>query len=66
VDDALDTAFTTENEAGLSEEAVRGVLEEAGFDEAARLARNIPGSAGRIENNNDMELEERFRALKVP
>jgi len=64
VDDALDTAFTTENEAGLSEEAVRGVLEEAGFDEAARLAKNIPGSAGRIENSNDMELEERFRALK--
>lgn len=62
VDEALDTAFTTDNEAQASEDAVRGVLEEAGFDEASKLARSMPGSARAV---SDPSLEELFRALKT-
>lgn len=63
VGDALDTAFTAENEAQASEEAVRQVLDEAGFDEAARLARSRPGSA-RQAGSDAPSLDALFKALK--
>jgi len=66
VDDALESAFETDNEQAETELAVARVLEEAGMDEALRMHSSRPVCAPAAQDLSDGALEMRLNALRQP
>lgn len=65
VDDALESAFETDNEQAETESAVSQVLEEAGLDVACRMHSVRPTGAP-AQDISDSALESRLNSLRSP